>query len=475
MSKQAPPVVPAEEIEAQRQAMAEVANMSPCPKLYHIITYGCQMNAHDSEKIAGMLREMGMAPAETREEADLILFNTCCIRDNAERRALGNMTWLKQMKKTKKDLVLCVCGCMMQQPKMAQIILRQYPFFDVAFGTHNLHRFPSLLLRALETRRQVIETPDDATGDIAEGMPIRRESPYTAYLTIMYGCDNFCSYCIVPYVRGRERSRDFSAILGEAEGLLEGGVQEIMLLGQNVNSYGNDLSGEASFPRLLTALHGLGVPRIRFMTSHPKDLTDELIHAMADAPRVARHLHLPVQSGCDRTLLQMNRVYTRDEYLRKARAMRDAMPDIGLTTDFIVGFPGETEADFEDTLSLAEEVRYDSAYTFIFSPREGTRAAKLPSPVDAETAKSRIARLIAVQERITKEVFEGLIGSRQRVLVTEAAKRRESQVAGKCDRNITCNFDGGRSLIGRFADVRIEKAGHNTLGAALITSGSPVS
>ncbi len=464
MTRTQPPLVPAQEMEAQRQVAREVASLPGRPTSYYIVTYGCQMNAHDSEKLAGMLAEMGMVEALSREEAGLIVFNTCCIRDNAERKALGNMTWLKQLKRKRPELMLCVCGCMMQQEKMAQIILRQYPFFDVAFGTHNLYRFPSLLLRALETRRQVIEVKDE-TGCIAEGMPVRRESPFKAYLTVMYGCNNFCSYCIVPYVRGRERSRDMDAILREAEGLLQDGVQEIMLLGQNVNSYGNDLAGEASFAHLLRRLDALGVPRIRFMTSHPKDLSDDLIQAIADSPRVARHLHLPAQSGSDAMLSAMNRIYSRDGYLERVRSLRKAVPDIALTTDFIVGFPGETEENFQDTLSLVQAVRYDSAYTFIFSPREGTRAARLPDPTPPEVATDRITRLIAAQEGISAEIYASLVGSRQRVLVEEVSRRDALQVAGKCDRSVTINFAGDDRLIGHFVDVAVTAAGHNTLKA----------
>lgn len=465
MKRTEAPHISPEEMLLQQQSMQEVSTISWRPKTYFIITYGCQMNAHDSEKLAGMLTEMGMQAAKTREDADLILFNTCCIRDNAERKALGNMTWLKQLKAKRKDMVLCVCGCMMQQPKMAEIILRQYPFFDVAFGTHNLHRFPSLLLRALETRRQVIEVPSDEEGTIAEGVPVTRENPFKAYLTIMYGCNNFCSYCIVPYVRGRERSRKEDDILREAEGLLESGVQEIMLLGQNVNSYGNDFTGDTSFPVLLRKLDALGVPRIRFMTSHPKDLSDALIDAIAASPRVARHFHLPVQAGSDAILRAMNRGYTRDAYLERVSALRHAIPDIALTSDLIVGFPGETEQDFADTLSLVEAVRYDSAYTFIYSPREGTRAARMDGAVDADVSADRIALLIDVQEKISADILGGLVGATQSVLVEEKARRDDSQVAGKCGRNITCNFDGGPELIGQFVDVEITAAGHNTLKA----------
>lgn len=467
MIREMPPLIQEEEMEAQRAAMREIKTHEKRPQFYFIETYGCQMNAHDSETIAGMLGEMGMLPVEDKEAADLILFNTCCIRDNAERKALGNMTWLKQLKKRRPGIVLCVCGCMMQQPKMAQIILRQYPYFDVAFGTHALYRFPSLLLRALETRRQVLAMADEP-GCIAEGMPVRREHPYKAFVTIMYGCNNFCSYCIVPYVRGRERSRGIDAVVRECETLLREGVKEVTLLGQNVNSYGNDLAGEASFPELLKRLDALGVPRIRFMTSHPKDLSDSLIDVMAASKRVAGHLHLPVQSGSDRILLAMNRIYNRDTYLRRVDALRSAIPDIALTTDIIVGFPGETDADFDDTASLVQAVRYDSAFTFIYSERLGTRAASLPEQVPQEVAADRIARLIALQEGITREVYAGLVGSVQTVLVEETSRRDASEITGKCERNITCNMKGDPALIGQFVPVRIIEAKHNTLKAELI-------
>ena len=457
------------EMAEQREAARRVREIEDRPKSYFIVTYGCQMNAHDSEILAGMMDEMGMTPAAAREEAELILFNTCCIRDNAERKALGNMTWLKELKRQNPRLVLCACGCMIQQPRMAKVILRQYPFFDIAFGTHNLHKFPSILERALETRRQVISI-EETDGCIAEGLPCSSESKITSYLSIMYGCNNFCSYCIVPYVRGRERSRSEDDILREAERLLEGGTQEIMLLGQNVNSYGNDRDDGATFPGLIRRLDALGVPRLRFMTSHPKDLSDDLIEAMASSKHCAHHFHLPVQSGSDAILKAMNRIYDRETYLRRVESLRKAMPHIALTTDIIVGFPGETDADFEDTLSLVERVRYDSAYTFVYSPREGTRAAAMPNPVPQEISSERIARLIETQERISAEVLAGLVGSEQRVLVEEVSKRDARQVAGKCTRNITINFDGGESLIGSFARVRVTAAGHNTLKAELVSA-----
>ena len=351
-------VTEAERLE-QESAIQKILELPERPKSFHIVTYGCQMNAHDSEKLAGLLSQMGMAEASDRRDADFVLFNTCCVRDNAERRALGNVTWLKELKKDKPALLIGVCGCMVQQPQMAQRILKQYRFIDLAFGTHNLHCLPSLLYNLLTQKSRVVSVTEQDTL-IAEGLPVKRLNPYHAYITIMYGCDNFCSYCIVPYVRGRERSRKMADILAEAEGLLKSGVKEIMLLGQNVNSYGNGSEGKETFPKLLRALDQLGVPRIRFMTSHPKDLSDELIEAMADCKRVCNHLHLPVQSGNDEILRLMNRRYTRETYLRKVEKLRAAVPGIGLTTDLIVSFPGETESQFEDTCSLVREVGYDA-------------------------------------------------------------------------------------------------------------------
>jgi len=466
MKREAPPLISQEEMLLQQQAIAAVSALPNRPETYCIVTYGCQMNAHDSETLSGMMEQMGMRKAE-KEQADLVLFNTCCIRDNAERKALGNMTWLKQLKNKRKDMVLCVCGCMMQQEKMAKVILKQYPFFDVAFGTHNLYRFPSLLLKTLQQRRQMIEVLQE-DGHIAEGMPICRDNPFKAYLTIAYGCNNFCSYCIVPYVRGRERSRNADDILREAEQLISDGVQEIMLLGQNVNSYGKDLETGISFPQLLRKLNALGVPRIRFMTSHPKDLSDELIAALAECSHVAKHLHLPVQSGSDAILRSMSRIYDRERYLERVASLRKAVPGIALSTDLIVGFPGETEQDFQDTLSLVRQVRYDSAYTFIYSPREGTRAAEMENRIPEDVSTDRITRLIAQQEAVTAEIYQSLIGTEQKVLIEEVSRRDATQLAGKASRGVTCNFTGDPAWIGQFARVKVREAGHNTLKADFI-------
>ena len=451
-----------EEMAAQARFAREFSALPERPKTYFIVTYGCQMNAHDSEKLAGMLEEMGLAPAPAREQADFVLHNTCCIRDNAERKALGNVTWLKEIKKERPEMLIGVCGCMVQEPGMAEKLLRQYPFVDVAFGTGNIHRLPELLYRAVETKRRVVSVPDEQS-TLIEGLPIRRESPFQAYVTIMYGCNNFCSYCIVPYVRGRERSREMKDILAEVEGLQKKGVQEIMLLGQNVNSYGNDVPGGVTFPRLLHEVSRLGIPRIRFMTSHPKDLSDELIREMAENPALCRHLHLPVQSGSNRILEAMNRRYTRESYLEKVEKIRKAAPDVGLTTDLIVAFPGETDADFEDTMDLARRICFDSAFTFIYSPREGTRAAKMPGRVDPALATERIERLIALQEEMTQKRFAEMIGKTESVLVTGQSRRNETQFTGKTSRNISVNFEGGADMIGKIVQVKITAASKTTL------------
>ncbi len=457
----APVFVSQEELKAQQDAARQVSALPNRPGSYHIVTYGCQMNAHDSEKLAGLLSSMGMTEAPDRREADLVLFNTCCIRDNAERRALGNITWLKELKAQKPGLIIGVCGCMVQQPAMAQKILRQYRFVDLAFGTHNLHCLPSLLLSLLTQRSRVFSVTDDETL-IAEGLPVKRLNAYHAYITIMYGCDNYCSYCIVPYVRGRERSRRMDDILREAEGLVKSGVKEIMLLGQNVNSYGSGSATE-TFPILLRKLDAIGVERIRFMTSHPKDLSDELIQAMADCPHVCHHLHLPVQSGDNEILRQMNRRYTREAYLDRVRRLRQAVPDIGLTTDFIVSFPGETQAQFERTCDLVDEVGFDAAFTFIYSPREGTRAAALPGRIDAAESTRRIETLIRHVEASTERVHQSLLGTEELVLVEGLSKRDEGMVSGKGRRNITITFPGDARDIGAILPVTITSCAANTL------------
>ena len=451
--------VPEEEILRQKEIMARVRGMLPAGTKYHIVTLGCQMNVRDSETLAGMLTEMGFTEAATREEADLILYNTCCVRENAENKALGNVIWLKELKKDKPDLIICVGGCMTQEEGMAESLIRQYPFIDLVFGTHNAYRFPEYLEKVLSDRVQVFEVLDTG-GTICEGLPEKRSNPYFGFVNIMYGCNNFCSYCIVPYVRGRERSREMDDILDECRRLRDAGAREIMLLGQNVNSY---MGGGAKFAELLYRVDALDIPRVRFMTSHPKDLSDELIAAYGELRHLMPNLHLPVQAGNDEILKRMNRHYDREKYLSLVRRLRAVRPDIGLTTDVIVGFPGETEAQFEDTLSLVREVRFDAAYTFIYSPRAGTRAAEMDDPVSMEEKTERIQRLIALQQSITSEVLASQIGQIQPVLVDSVSTRSEQTIGGKTPRAHMVNFPGSAERIGQTVPVRITSAGKNTL------------
>ena len=408
-----------------------------------------------------------MAREPVREQADLILYNTCCVRENAENKALGNVIWLKELKRDKPDLMICVGGCMTQEKGMAATMKKRYPFIDLIYGTHNLYRLPEYIYRFLQGREPVVEVLD-TDGEVVEGLPEKRESVHTSFVNIMYGCNNFCSYCIVPYVRGRERSRDPEDIEREVAQLLERGAQEIVLLGQNVNSY---RGGGAEFANLLRRLDRLGVPRIRFMTSHPKDLSDELIAAYGDLEHLMPSLHLPVQAGNDEILRQMNRRYTRERYLDLVRRLRAVRPEIGLTSDIIVGFPGETEAQFEDTMSLVREVRFDAAYTFIYSPRKGTKAAEMPDPVTAEEKSARIQRLIDLQQAIAYEALCAQVGRKEIVLVDSVSTRDAGSVGGKTPRGHMVNFPGSAELIGKFVEVEITSAGKNTLRGRLIQGG----
>ena len=463
MADRKPVKVTKEQLEEQRQFMREVRALPQRPRSYFVVTYGCQMNAHDSEILAGMLRDMGMEEAPDRENADFVLFNTCCVRDNAERRALGNVTWLKEVRKRNPNLVIGVCGCMIQQPGMAEKIMKQYRFVDLAFGTSNLYRLPELLCKTLNSDRAVVEVEDEDT--IAEDLPVKRLRQDAAYITIMYGCDNFCSYCIVPYVRGRERSRNMDDILREAEALRNSGVKEIMLLGQNVNSYGKGLEGGATFAELLRRLDAMDIPRIRFMTSHPKDLSDELIEVMRGSRHILPQFHLPVQSGSDEILRQMNRRYTREQYLNRVRALREAVPGIGLTTDIIVGFPGETEEHFQDTMSLVKEVGYDSAFTFIYSPRTGTRAAAMDGQIDEKVATDRIQRLIALQDQCQKEAMARFLGQEEEVLVEGLSRRSDKAVSGKGRHGVSITLPGTEADVGQIVRVRVTEIKNNTLMA----------
>ncbi len=452
-----------EEAEKQRFFTEEIRSLPQKPASYYVITYGCQMNAHDSEKLAGMLMEMGIQEAADREHADFVIFNTCCVRENAERKALGNITWLKEIRKRNPGLIIAVCGCMIQEPGMAEKILQQYRFINLAFGTSNLYRFPELLYRTLNSAGNTVVVEDRDV--IPEDLPVIRSRKEFAYVTVMYGCNNFCSYCIVPYVRGRERSRMPEKILYEAENLLRGGVKEIMLLGQNVNSYGKDLEGSCSFADLLRRLDALGIPRIRFMTSHPKDLNDELIDTMAGCKHVLPQFHLPVQSGSNAVLQRMNRRYTREQYLDRVNRLRQAVPGIGLSTDIIVGFPGETENDFNDTLDMVRQVRYDSAFTFIYSPRVGTAAAAMDGQIAPDISSERIQELIRLQESLQQETMQRFIGTSEEILVENISRRSNLEVSGKGLHGISVTLPGNSTDIGSIVRCRITGLKNNTLTA----------
>ena len=425
-------------------------------------TYGCQQNEADSEKLRGYLSEMGYSFTQDEFQADVIVVNTCAVREHAEMRVLGNVGALNHTKKNKPGQIIAVCGCMVQQEHMAEKIKMSYPVVDLVFGPHELWRFPELLRSVCTEHRRVFAIAP-ADGSVAEGIPQQRDGSVKAWLSIMYGCNNFCTYCIVPYVRGRERSREMSAIVAEAEALRDSGVKEIMLLGQNVNSYGKGLQTPVTFAQLLKALDDVGIPRIRFMTSHPKDLSDELIDVMAHSKHILPQFHLPVQHGNDEILRRMNRHYNRAQYLDRVRKLREAIPAIGLTTDIIVGFPGETEEQFQDTLSLVREVGYDSAFTFIYSPRTGTGAAKMPNQVPEDVSSRRIQELLKVQEECQKKALKRFIGTEEEVLVEGLSRRSDTDVSGHGLHGLSVTFPGTESDVGEIVRVKIVGAKNNTL------------
>ncbi len=428
---------------------------------YHVVTYGCQMNEHESEKLCGLLEDLGYLPAACNEDADFIIFNTCCVRDNAEQKTFGNVGAVKKLKEENPRLMVAVCGCMTQQPAVAQKMSRTFPFVDIIFGTHNIHRLPAMIAERLGVGKRILEV-QETDGDIIENVPVKRHTGPLASVNIMYGCNNFCSYCIVPFVRGRERSRNAEDIVCEVSALAAEGYQEVMLLGQNVNSY--DGGNTVRFPTLLQMIcRQTPIRRIRFMTSHPKDLSDDLIAVIADNPQICKHIHLPVQSGSTRILQEMNRKYSREQYLTLVDKIRAVMPDIVLTTDIIVGFPGETERDFEDTLDLVENVQFDSAFTFVYSPRTGTKAASLPNPIPPELQRERIMRLIELQNGITEQCNKRYEGRVEHVLVEGISTRSAEDVCGRTDGGKMVNFRGVADQIGSFCDVRITKAKRTTL------------
>lgn len=460
--------VPKSELDSARKAAERINNnLSSRKPAYFIETYGCQMNEHDSEKIAGILESCGYVPSESKAGANIIFFNTCCVRDHAEKKVFGNIGALKKAKDEDPSLIIGVCGCMMQQKDAGRKLFKRFPFVDIVFGTNELHRFPLLFEEAYHGERTL--QVRDMDGEIAEGLPVCRNSTFSTFTNITYGCNNFCSYCIVPYVRGRERSRNSADIVNEVKGLALAGFKEVTLLGQNVNSYKGD--GETTdFPALLRMVHDQ-VPelkRIRFMTSHPKDLSSGLIDAMAELPRVCKHIHLPVQSGSSRILKLMNRCYTREKYIEEVQQLRAKVPEIELTTDIIVGFPGETEADFKETLSLVEQVGYSAAYTFMYSPRKGTAAATMPDQIPDEVKHDRLERLNEVQSKVLRNGNMKYIGTYGEVLVEGCDHRSEPMAYGKLSNFKMVYFPGDDSLVGSMRNVKITGSQNNSLIGELV-------
>lgn len=454
-----PKIIPAEELELQREYMEKTAELfthreeSP---LAHVHSFGCQQNVSDGEKIKGMLAQMGYGFTDDVDKADLVLFNTCAVRENAEDRVFGNVGALKHVKKRNPDMIIAVCGCMVQQEHIAERLYKSFPFVDLIFGTHVIHTLPRLVWERLNGGKRTVSIPHES-GFVLEGLPIRRESDIKASVPIMNGCNNFCTFCIVPHVRGRERSRSADDIISEVGGLINDGFKDIMLLGQNVNSYGKELG--VSFSELLRRLDGLdGEFKISFMTSHPKDATHELIDTIAESRHISHHLHLPVQSGSDRILKLMNRHYDRAKYMELVSYAKSKIPDLALTSDIIVGFPGETYEDFCETLDLIREVKYDSLFTFIYSPRKGTKAAEMPDPISREEKGRWFDELLAVQQGIGFDAYKVYEGRKMRILCEGLGRTADGLLTGKSRQNIIVDFKGDKGLIGQFVDVEIKKA-----------------
>lgn len=462
MSERKNVTLSAEEVAKQKAIIEQIYQINDAyyrqcgiRKKAFVETYGCQQNVSDSEILAGMLSSMGYELSDSKDEADFIIYNTCAVRENAELKVYGNLGALKHKKAKQPGLVIGVCGCMMQQKEVADTIRRKYKHVDLVFGTHSLYYFPSLLKQVLDDSSRVVDVRD-TDGAIAEDYPVVRTGGPCAWVSVMYGCNNFCSYCIVPYVRGRERSRDKDAVLAEIRLLAKDGYKEVTLLGQNVNSYGKDRGDGYDFADLLSDVCKIdGIERIRFMTSHPKDISDKLIDTMAENPKICKQLHLPVQAGNNRVLKVMNRRYTKESYLEKIEKIKKKMPDITLTTDIIVGFPGETKQEFEDTLDVLRKVRYDTIFSFIYSKRAGTPAATMEDVLTSEEKKECFDRLLEVQDEISLEKNEALRGKVMRVLVEGTSKTDENVLSGRTEGGKIVNFEGDSKYIGEFADVEI--------------------
>ena len=460
LTKQPPIEEPARQEYFMEKAKVMVAALSEQlgrPLTCCITTFGCQMNSRDSEKLLGILERMGFQEIED-ENADFVLYNTCTVRENANLRVYGRLGYLNTQKKKNPNMMIALCGCMMQEPEVVAKIKKSYRFVDIIFGTHNIFKLAELVCQRMEARKMVVDIWE-GTDRIVEDLPSERKFFFKSGVNVMFGCNNFCSYCIVPYVRGRERSRKAEDIIAEIKKLVADGVVEIMLLGQNVNSYGKTLENPITFAQLLRQINEIeGLERIRFMTSHPKDLSDELIEAMRDCKKVCKHLHLPLQSGSTEILRVMNRRYTKEQYLELVDKIRAAVPDISLTTDIIVGFPGETEEDFLETMDVVRKVRYDSAFTFIYSKRTGTPAAAMENQIPEDVVKDRFDRLLAEVQRISAEVCGRDLHTVQKVLVEGLDDHVDGLVTGRMSNNTIVHFPGDASLIGKIADVYLEES-----------------
>ena len=457
LSKEAPQEEPLRQyyyIEKAKQYVEEEAKNLGRSLTFCVTTFGCQMNARDSEKLRGILNQIGYEEAE-EDEADFVIYNTCTVRENANTRVYGRLGQLKPRKKQQPHMMIGLCGCMMQEPEVIAKLKKSYSFVDIIFGTHNIYKFAELICERYEDGKMVVDIWED-TDKIVEDLPNERKYAFKSGINIMFGCNNFCSYCIVPYVRGRERSRKPEAIIREIERLVKDGVSEVMLLGQNVNSYGKTLDEPITFAELLRRIEKIeGLKRIRFMTSHPKDLSDELIEVMASSEKICKHLHLPVQSGSTRILKKMNRRYTKESYLELAEKIKKAVPDISLTTDIIVGFPGETEEDFQETLDVVRKVRYDSAFTFIYSKRTGTPAAAMEDQIPADVVKDRFDRLLSEVQSIASEVCAVHEGKDMEVLVESVSDHDASMVTGRMSNNLLVHFKGTKEMIGTYVTVHL--------------------
>lgn len=452
----------AEELQKQKlytadmAAIMQVRAMGAVPKAF-VRTYGCQQNVADGEKIKGMLAEMGFEFTDDENEADFILFNTCAIREHAEDRVFGNIGALKNVKRRHPSVIIAVCGCMMEQERVAERIKNSFPFVNIVFGTHVIHRLPEMMYTAVTDSKRIFVRGEERK-EIIEGLPVRRDGKSRAWVTVMYGCDNFCSYCIVPYVRGREKSRHPDAIVNECRELIEQGYKEITLLGQNVNSYGKGLEEEINFSELLRRIDAIdGDYRLRFMTSHPKDATHELFDTIAESRHICHYMHLPCQSGNSRVLKEMNRRYDREKYLDLIAYAKSKMPDLSLTSDIIVGFPGETYEEFQDTLSLIEAVEFTSLFTFIFSSRPGTKAAGMEDPVTYKEKTVWFSELLKTQEAIAAKRCAEMVGREERVLVEER-NEKNGLLCGRTESSIIVEFPGEDALIGEFCNVRVTEA-----------------